>query len=327
MSPSRPGKAASAGAGAQASATPARPLVVADDRSHSAGYEFHTWTRSSRSRRPTRRRSRPGTASSSTASSQFRQDDRRRARGPQRRGDAHHPQPGDQCPTSGAASATRPSSCRAGRLRREGRDRCRRALHRDGRAEAEEAGTSNVSFEVGDVETTTFDEQFDYAFARFGTMFFANPVAAMRNVRAALVRAGGCHGRLAPEARQRVALQGRAGGRADRQEDPDSDEPTCGPGPFSMANADTTSGILVSAGFEDIAFGAATRVRFGGGLDDGVDMVMAIGPAGEVDPSGRRPGQAGGGPDPGRPSRGACEYVTDDGVRAQSSTWIVERKG
>ncbi len=23
------------------------------------------------------------------------------------------------------------------------------------------------------------------------------------------------------------------------------DEPTCGPGPFSMANADTTSGILV----------------------------------------------------------------------------------
>ena len=31
------------------------------------------------------------------------------------------------------------------------------------------------------------------------------------------------------------------------------DEPTCGPGPFSMADADTTSEILLSAGFEDVA--------------------------------------------------------------------------
>ena len=34
------------------------------------------------------------------------------------------------------------------------------------------------------------------------------------------------------------------------------DEPTCGPGPFSMGNADTTSGILLSAGFENIALHA-----------------------------------------------------------------------
>ena len=34
----------------------------------------------------------------------------------------------------------------------------------------------------------------------------------------------------------------------------DSDEPTCGPGPFSMASADTTSDILLGAGFEEVEF-------------------------------------------------------------------------
>jgi hypothetical protein len=34
---------------------------------------------------------------------------------------------------------------------------------------------------------TKFDQTFDYAFSRRGTMFFANPVAALRNVREALV--------------------------------------------------------------------------------------------------------------------------------------------
>ena len=32
------------------------------------------------------------------------------------------------------------------------------------------------------------------------------------------------------------------------------DEPTCGPGPFSMAGADTTSDVLLHAGFTDITF-------------------------------------------------------------------------
>ena len=37
------------------------------------------------------------------------------------------------------------------------------------------------------------------------------------------------------------------------EEPEETDEPTCGPGPFSMANADTTSDILQSAGFDEIA--------------------------------------------------------------------------
>ena len=56
--------------------------------------------------------------------------------------------------------------------------------------EAAEAGVENVSFATCDVEVTGFDQMFDYAFSRMGTMFFANPVAALRNVREALRPAG-----------------------------------------------------------------------------------------------------------------------------------------
>src|SRR4051794_6477088 len=43
----------------------------------------------------------------------------------------------------------------------------------------EEYGAGNVRFEVADVERTTFEGDFDHAFSRMGTMFFANPVNAL----------------------------------------------------------------------------------------------------------------------------------------------------
>src|SRR5688572_28722588 len=49
-------------------------------------------------------------------------------------------------------------------------------------SEAEEmGGAGNASFAVMDVQNTEFDRRFDYAFSRMGTMFFASPVAALRN--------------------------------------------------------------------------------------------------------------------------------------------------
>jgi SAM-dependent methyltransferase len=43
---------------------------------------------------------------------------------------------------------------------------------------------------VGDVQIADLDGPYDYVFSRMGLMFFANPVAALRNVRAAM-RPGG----------------------------------------------------------------------------------------------------------------------------------------
>src|SRR6185503_9127637 len=120
------------------------------------------------------------------------------------------------------------------------------------REEAAAAGVGNVRFEVADVQTDPLGEGFDRAFSRMGVMFFANPVPALRNVREA----------LKPGARVALVVWRRRIDNAwihraqeiveaivERPEE--YDEPTCGPGPFSMADADTTSEIMLHAGFED----------------------------------------------------------------------------
>ena len=63
----------------------------------------------------------------------------------------------------------------------------------------------------------------------------------------------------------------------------ESDEPTCGPGPFSMANADTVSEQLKIAGFEQISLRRSDLpLKIGNDLDHAVEFNMALGPAGEV---------------------------------------------
>lgn len=152
------------------------------------------------------------------------------------------------------------------------------------REEAAQAGVRNLRFEVLDVEAHSFQEQFDFAFSRMGTMFFANPVAALRNVRKALVP----RGRLAMVVwRSKVENEGfyRSQQITERfvSKPEQYDEPTCGPGPFSMGNADTTSGILLSAGFENISLLRCDKpIRIGDHLDEAVEFVMSIGPAGEI---------------------------------------------
>jgi SAM-dependent methyltransferase len=152
------------------------------------------------------------------------------------------------------------------------------------RREARDAGLDNVSFDVADVQVTSFEQRFDYAFSRMGTMFFANPVPAMRNVREAL-RPGGRLVMVVWRQKAENEWVSRAEHVVERfvTEDENSDEPTCGPGPFSMANADTTSGILLAAGFSDVSLRRCDLpYRAGRDLDEAIAAVMAIGPAGEV---------------------------------------------
>jgi SAM-dependent methyltransferase len=110
-----------------------------------------------------------------------------------------------------------------------------------------------VRFAVADVQSDELGGPYDLAFSRFGTMFFASPVAALRNVRAALAPGG----RLVMVVwRRRIdndwlyRAQTIVEQIVSRPEE--YDEPTCGPGPFSMADADTTSEILGHAGYADI---------------------------------------------------------------------------
>ena len=152
------------------------------------------------------------------------------------------------------------------------------------RGEASERGFANVEYFVGDAQVTTLGEGFDYAFSRFGTMFFAGPVAALRNVRNSLVPGG----RLCSIVwRRKLDNEWLHRGElvVDRflEEPEETDEPTCGPGPFSMANADTVTEMLLQAGFEKITLRRYDiRYRMGEGLDDAIALVMALGPAGEL---------------------------------------------
>ncbi len=58
--------------------------------------------------------------------------------------------------------------------------------------EAAQAGVENVSFFVSDIQAQQLEAgAYDYVFSRFGTMFFANPVAALRNIRQSLVPGDG----------------------------------------------------------------------------------------------------------------------------------------
>lgn len=151
-------------------------------------------------------------------------------------------------------------------------------------AEAADAGIENVSYATCDIEMTRFDETFYYAFSRFGTMFFANPVAALRNVREALVPGG-----LLNMVVWRRKLDNEFMHRAEKvverylEEPEDPEAPRCGPGPFSMANADTVSDVLKHAGYEDIRLARQDLpYKIGDDLDHAVEFNMALGPAAEV---------------------------------------------
>jgi len=152
------------------------------------------------------------------------------------------------------------------------------------RQEAAAKGVPNVSYVVGDAQVADLGDGLDYAFSRFGTMFFAAPVVAMRNVRAAL-RPGG---RLCMVVWRRKLdndwlHRGELVAKRYLERPEETDEPTCGPGPFSMANADTTTEILLHAGFEDITLRRHDiDYRMGNDLDETVALLTAIGPAAEL---------------------------------------------
>jgi SAM-dependent methyltransferase len=147
-----------------------------------------------------------------------------------------------------------------------------------------EVTAPNASFDVADIQFDDLGGPYDYVFSRFGVMFCDNPGAAMRNIRKS-IRPGGQINFVVWRIREdnpwlydaQVVVENLIG-RPDEY-----DDPTCGPGPFSMAGADTTSGMLVGAGFTDVTL---TRVDLpvliGSDVDEAVEIIMALGPAGEM---------------------------------------------
>lgn len=114
-------------------------------------------------------------------------------------------------------------------------------------------GLPNVTYQLADAQVHSFPPtHFDLCISRFGTMFFADPVAAFTNIGRA----------LRPAARLVLLVwQGR-----DRNEWASAirrtliattatpTPPSGGPDPFSLADPAHTEGVLTAAGFTEVSF-------------------------------------------------------------------------
>jgi ubiquinone/menaquinone biosynthesis C-methylase UbiE len=160
---------------------------------------------------------------------------------------------------------------------------CCDAFLADGREAAEAEGIDNVTFVNGDVQTYPFAHEFDFCFSRFGTQFFENPVAGLRNMRASLKPGGvmtmivwrGIDDNPWLGLPREVVLQ--------YLPPPGDDARSCGPGPFSMADQDMVTKQLEIAGYVEPVFECVDApLVVGKDIDDAIGFQLAIGPAGEV---------------------------------------------
>jgi hypothetical protein len=193
------------------------------------------------------------------------------------------------------------------------------------REDAAAARMENASFVVQDIEESVPGGPYDMAYSRMGTMFFNQPVFALRNTRKALASGAKMvmvvwrkkelnDAMYLPELAVREILG----------DPPKGDAVTCGPGPFSMGSADVVSDQLLAAGFRDPVFARSDAlIKVGADLEEAIEFALTIGPAGEVV---RLAGDAA------KVKRdeiraavsGVIEpWVTSDGVWAPSSCWIV----
>ena len=152
--------------------------------------------------------------------------------------------------------------------------------------EARQAGIANAAFFVADVQSEDLRGPYDFAFSRFGTMFFMMPGAALRNMRKAL-KPGGALTMIVWRRREEnpwlhdAELCVKAIVPVVSHED--TDQVHCGPGPFSMSGPDMVSSMLRGAGFDRIAFERFDAdICIGKDVEDAIEFAMALGPAGEI---------------------------------------------
>jgi len=204
---------------------------------------------------------------------------------------------------------------------------CAENFIRAAEAEARKEGVDNAHFFVGDAQWGDLRGPYDHAFARFGTMFFEMPGAAMRNIRNAL-KPGGTFTQIVWRRREENPWLHEAELRVKEivpvVSHEETDQVHCGPGPFSMAGPDMVSTMLRGSGFERITFERFDcDICIGRDMDDAIEFAMALGPAGEII---RLAGEEG---EKRKPEVVAAlkealmPFARTDGIWAPSSTWFI----
>ena len=186
--------------------------------------------------------------------------------------------------------------------------------------QAKDEGLANVRFEQADAQVHRFEAgAFDLAMSRFGVMFFADPVAAFTNIASAL-RSGG---RLAMlvwgpvgDNEWIVALRDALAVGRDLPAPPPG-----APGPFSLADTDSTRRILTEAGFTRIDFDRSDQPFWvGTDADDAYGFIGGLNPVLMMlqDLDEERKAQA-----LDNLRRTIADHLTPDGVVLRSASWVV----
>ena len=196
-----------------------------------------------------------------------------------------------------------------------------------GREDAKAAGVGNVTFVEGDVQTYPFEPVHDFCFSRFGTQFFENPVAGLRNMRTSL-KPGGVMTMIVWRAIDDNPWLGLPKEIVRRYlPPPGEDAKTCGPGPFSMADRDMVTKQLEVSGYTDIEFERVDApLLVGRTPEDAVGFQIALGPAGEVyreagDEAERRHDEI----DAALKAE-LSKYETPEGIAMDSSSWKISAR-
>jgi len=192
------------------------------------------------------------------------------------------------------------------------------------RTRAAAAGRANVAFWQGDAQVHPLGPAtFDTVISRFGTMFFADPVAAFTNIRSA-TRPGGrlvstCWQPL--DANQWLLVPGAALAEHVPPPAPVSGD---GPGMFAFADPDRLRQVLTAAGWQDVQIAPErTSILVGGGgsVDDAVEFLrtgsmgaamLAGADAGTVDSAVASVRAA------------LAPYADGDGVRLGAAVWLAQ---
>jgi len=149
------------------------------------------------------------------------------------------------------------------------------------RARPATAGAAPITWLEADAQTHAFDAgAFDAIGSRFGVMFFDDPTAAFRNLRLAL----GDEGRFVflcwQEPRANPWFFVGVDELRELIEFPEAPEPNT-PGPFGLADASRTHGLLDAAGFSSVEIEPVSiEMPFSGSVDEMVQHLMMIGPIG-----------------------------------------------
>ncbi|HTU53678.1 MAG TPA: class I SAM-dependent methyltransferase [Acetobacteraceae bacterium] len=147
------------------------------------------------------------------------------------------------------------------------------------RRRAAERGISNISFLRADAQTHPFGAAaFDRVVSRFGVMFFADPVAAFRNLRRAL-RPGGalcfaCWAPLAENLHWRIPFE-----IVVQALGPPAPKPPHAPGPMAFSDIAYLRSILESAGFAEPRIVAENIAIAGGSPDEEAALACLMGPS------------------------------------------------